>query len=345
MIFAKNTFILLCLSLLLLIPFNKGNAQGTAELEYKPLPKSLLWEITGKGLRKPSYLYGTIHLIPKDSFFITDATKERMSEADELVLEVPIGDMGLGEVFSMMKYMNMPAGQSLKTVLSPKDYAYLDSFLTALPGSGGGGGLLSTSLSIEGINRIQPSMAMQQISSAYCKTEDEETPDRPLDESMMPEDGEDITSSLMGMSMGDNVVYELYFTDIFKESDRPVSGLETAKEQMKVLSSVPVEEQAASLMQAVRNPESLCGEMGDLVALYRSQDIQQMVDMSSEDEMMGDHLDNFLNKRNANWIPQIEEKVLAGDCIFIAVGAAHLAGPEGVIHLLRKAGYTLKPLF
>ena len=37
---------------------------------------ALLWEITGKDLSKPSYLYGTIHLIPKNDFFLTEATKK-----------------------------------------------------------------------------------------------------------------------------------------------------------------------------------------------------------------------------------------------------------------------------
>lgn len=313
------------------------------ELEYKPLPKSLLWEISGNGLKRPSYLYGTIHLIPRDSFFITDATRERMGEADELVLEVPIADMGLGEMLGMMKYMNMPAGKSLKSVLSENDYAYLDSFINTLPS----GGLLSQ-MNMSTINRMQPSMSMQQISSAYCATQAEEPEDDVVLEEARPDNDPEENfggNSLMGMSMGDNVVYELYFTEQFDESDRPVSGLETAKDQMEVLTSVPVEEQAAALMEAVRNPSSLCGEMDDLVSIYRQQDIQQMIDMSAEDKSMGDHLDAFLDQRNKNWIPQIEAKVQAGNCLFIAVGAAHLAGPNGVVHLLRKAGYTMKPLY
>ncbi|MEZ4685376.1 MAG: TraB/GumN family protein [Bacteroidia bacterium] len=324
---------------------NKAFSQETsAELEYKPLPKSLLWEITGKGLKRPSYLYGTIHLIPKDSFFITDATKERMAEADELVLEVPIADMGLGDALKMMKYMRMPAGKSLKTILSAEDYAYLDSFMNALPASGG----LFSQTSMSSINTIQPTMAMQQISSAYCAEEDAALPEDgflniPDDEE--DEDDDIPTSRLMGISMGDNVVYELYFTDKFKALDKPVSGLETADEQMEILTSIPVEEQAASLMEAVRNPASLCGELDALVSIYRKHDIQLMIEMSAEDKSMGDHLDNFLDQRNKNWIPQIDKKVQEGNCLFIAVGAAHLAGPNGVIHLLRKDGYTLKPLF
>jgi uncharacterized protein YbaP (TraB family) len=331
----------LLLSLLVIIGFSSDAIaqDDKTELEYKPLPKSLLWEITGNGLKRPSYLYGTIHLIPKDSFFITDATLERIAEADELVLEVPIGDMGIGDALKMMKYMTMPEGKSLKSLLSEADYAYLDSFMNSLPTSGG----LFSQTSMSSINTMQPTMALQQISSAYCPTEeagDEEEND--IDE----EDDSDIpSSSLMGMPMGDNVVYELYFTEKFEDTDRPVSGLETADDQMKILTSIPVEEQAAALMEAVRNPSSLCGQLDALVTIYRQQDIQLMIEMSADDQSMGDHLDSFLDQRNKNWIPQIHRKVQSGDCLFIAVGAAHLAGPNGVIHLLRKEGYILKPLY
>jgi uncharacterized protein YbaP (TraB family) len=39
-----------------------------------PSDKALLWKISGNALKKPSYLLGTIHLIPKDKFKLSDAT-------------------------------------------------------------------------------------------------------------------------------------------------------------------------------------------------------------------------------------------------------------------------------
>jgi uncharacterized protein YbaP (TraB family) len=51
----------------------------------------------------------------------------------------------------------------------------------------------------------------------------------------------------------------------------------------------------------------------------------------------------FLENRNQNWIPQME-KMMESKSVFFAVGAAHLAGPEGVIELLIKKGFTLTPI-
>ncbi len=55
-------------------------------------------------------------------------------------------------------------------------------------------------------------------------------------------------------------------------------------------------------------------------------------------------LDAFDNEmvyaRNATWIPQLDELFTAGGA-FVAVGAAHLRGPRGVVALLRAKGYTI----
>ena len=51
----------------------------------------------------------------------------------------------------------------------------------------------------------------------------------------------------------------------------------------------------------------------------------------------------FLDNRNKKWVPQIMEMV-ADKKTFIAVGAGHLGGPNGVIRLLEREGYILTPV-
>jgi uncharacterized protein YbaP (TraB family) len=78
--------------------------------------------------------------------------------------------------------------------------------------------------------------------------------------------------------------------------------------------------------------------------VYKSQDINAMVTMISDDESgMGDFDELLVDMRNKNWIPIMEEKMKAGP-VFFAVGAGHLAGKNGVIPLLMRAGYTLTPV-
>ena len=58
---------------------------------------------------------------------------------------------------------------------------------------------------------------------------------------------------------------------------------------------------------------------------------------------MNDHQDVLLNNRNKNWVIQLK-KIMLQEPVFIAVGAGHLVGEKGLLALLKKEGYTLRPL-
>jgi uncharacterized protein len=86
------------------------------------------------------------------------------------------------------------------------------------------------------------------------------------------------------------------------------------------------------------------GQFDEMVKLYKNQDIVGMGTMMGEDESIGSHQDLLLNQRNRNWIPIMGEMMLAQPTFF-AVGAGHLGGDQGVVSLLRKAGYTVEPVW
>jgi uncharacterized protein len=88
--------------------------------------KSLLYEISGNGLSQPSYLYGTIHLICKDDFLMTEATKDKFSKTQQVYLELDIDDPKL--MPDMMKSMYMTDGSTIKTLLSEADYQKVSQF-------------------------------------------------------------------------------------------------------------------------------------------------------------------------------------------------------------------------
>ncbi|MBC7408697.1 MAG: TraB/GumN family protein [Arcicella sp.] len=88
--------------------------------------KSLLYEISGNGISKPSYLYGTIHIICKDDFVMTEATKQKFSEAQQVYLELDMDDPKM--MPEMMKSMYMTDGTTLKTLISEADYQKVSQF-------------------------------------------------------------------------------------------------------------------------------------------------------------------------------------------------------------------------
>ena len=89
------------------------------------LEKSLLWKISGNGLNKPSYLFGTIHLTCDTSL---DAnTLNALETTEQLYLELDMDDKSIQ--MQMMKLMMMKNGTKLSTLLSPEDFKILDDFM------------------------------------------------------------------------------------------------------------------------------------------------------------------------------------------------------------------------
>lgn len=87
---------------------------------------SLLWEISGKNLEKPSYLFGAIHLIGKSQFFMPEAAKERFDLATTLVMEINL-DSALTQQ-KLMQGMMMNGGITIKALLQ-EDYGKVKQFL------------------------------------------------------------------------------------------------------------------------------------------------------------------------------------------------------------------------
>ncbi|MFT4033346.1 MAG: TraB/GumN family protein [Siphonobacter sp.] len=86
---------------------------------------SLLWEISGKGLGQPSYLYGTFHLLCQQDLRLSDTTQAKFRQTEQLYLELDMDDPQ--EMGVMMTQMYMPK-QTLKDFISAEDYAYLVHF-------------------------------------------------------------------------------------------------------------------------------------------------------------------------------------------------------------------------
>lgn len=82
-----------------------------------------------------------------------------------------------------------------------------------------------------------------------------------------------------------------------------------------------------------------------MITVYKTQRLTEIEKLFKDSEFgMEEHQDILLNDRNKNWVKQLIT-LMQNQSVFTAVGAAHLVGKEGLINLLRKEGYTLKPVF
>lgn len=141
--------------------------------------------------------------------------------------------------------------------------------------------------------------------------------------------------------MKDSESYEQTIMKIQKEAEVELAGLETLEEQMSIFDDMSNEEQATMVMDAIRGDKKAEKQLDDMLRLYTSQNIDSMYLMVHEEgDVMADNEMQFLTERNQKWIPRMAE-MMEGNQIFFAVGAAHLGGPEGVLELLRREGYTV----
>jgi uncharacterized protein YbaP (TraB family) len=83
---------------------------------------SLLWEISGNQLKEPSYLFGTIHLIPEKEFFLSDIAKQKLAQSKRLCLEIDLDDPAT--ITASLKGV-MRKGVLLKDLLNGEDYTFL----------------------------------------------------------------------------------------------------------------------------------------------------------------------------------------------------------------------------
>lgn len=101
-----------------------------AQTKSPKLENSLLWEVSGNGLSKPSFLYGTVHMICGGDYFLSEKTKKAFEASDKLVLEINFADPN--EMTDMQK---MAMGkESLSKKLSPEELSKLDAILKKTAG-------------------------------------------------------------------------------------------------------------------------------------------------------------------------------------------------------------------
>lgn len=296
----------ICLFLsLCLVGIAALNAQDAV---YKPLPSenALLWKISGNGLQTPSYLYGTIHMIGKDDFFLTDSTRAAINGAEKVVFEIDMADMNnIMTQLGLLKDAMMKDNLTLRDLISEEDYALVKKHFADM------------GLPLIFFERMKPMFLSMFAEMDFSQA----------------------------LGSGDMVSYEMEIMSIAEAGNKETGGLETAAYQMSLFDSIPYAEQARMLVEAIKSHDPNSGEadFDKMVELYKAQDVAGMADMMSDDDSIGAYEDILLHQRNRNWIP-VMQKMMAEKPCFFAVGAGHLGGEQGVIALLRKSGYTVEPV-
>ena len=144
--------------------------------------------------------------------------------------------------------------------------------------------------------------------------------------------------------MGKTESYELRFENIAKASSVPVEGLETVADQMGIFDRMTREQQSEMVMESIREGDDEMDEIKKMQQIYTTQDLDALYALIEQDGGFLEEIETeLLTDRNANWAKQLVN-YMDGRQVFVAVGAAHLGGPNGLIRLLEAQGYLLTPV-
>jgi len=124
--------------------------------------KSLLWEVTGKDLSKPVYIYGTMHLLCASDAALSDNMQKIVQHADEIYFEIDMDD--IGELLSGLKEGAMKNDTSLADLYSSDEYERIKTFFDH-HGMG---------MELQMLNKMQPMLISALVYQAVlpCKAAD-----------------------------------------------------------------------------------------------------------------------------------------------------------------------------
>ena len=89
---------------------------------------TLLWEISGRGLTQPSYVYGTMHVVCADDAKMSIGLKNAIAKAKQVFLEIDMDNMD--EMMSVMKFARMNNGLKISDLVTPVEYMRLEEYFS-----------------------------------------------------------------------------------------------------------------------------------------------------------------------------------------------------------------------
>ena len=276
----------------------------------------LLYKISGNGMKEPSYIIGTHHFTQASFVDSIPGVQQALDETQQVYGELVMDDMMKPEtLMRMAQAMMMPEGVTLSSLLTTDEATRLNAAMKELLGVD-----LNTPMVGAQLDRMMPTaLSTQFTQSLYLKNH----------------------PAINGQDQFDS-----YFQNKAREQGKGVYGLETVDFQMEVLlTGQPLERQKELLMCMVDNLDFQLQMLEELTNAFRRQDLEAVgkaldVKLGNSCDSTPEETAKLIENRNANWIEQMPAIMQSKPTLF-AVGAAHLVGDKGVLHLLRNAGYSV----
>jgi uncharacterized protein YbaP (TraB family) len=273
------------------------NAQKSKQPQYP----SLLWEITGNGLTKPSYLFGTMHVSSKLAFHLSDSFYMALKSVDAVALELnpALWQPQMVELEKMkaiyQDYSELPSGDYL-TEKSFQIGKFDDELKTALAS--------------------EPAVVNSLLYRSYKSDEDFE----------------------------EDTFLDLYIFQTARKLGKRTTGVEDYYESEKLMLEAYRDMAKEKKKKSMDYDRDLTYNIGEkLQEAYRRGDLDLLDSLDQMTERSEAYREKFMYQRNVIQAHSIDT-ILKKSSLFVGVGSGHLPGKRGVIELLRKMGYKLRPI-
>ena len=267
-------------------------------------PKTVFWEISGNGLEKNSYLFGTIHIMPKSEFDKFSKADNILKESEQLVLEMAI-DVPLKKQIEWAKQLVLPTGESISDFMDEEEFVKLKSYAID--------SLEVKEIMFKNYLRLKPFAFYSALIPHVIGRRIE---------------GYEMHFSKISKKKKIPVA-ELESFEIQLAIFDSISN----EDQLKMFFSgeLDLHTEMAELLDIYKRQDIY--EMASLMAEEEAAEEIEYASMENE----------LITQRNKNWVIKLDS-LMSEKSSFIAVGAGHLAGEHGLIKLLRESGYSVEAI-
>ena len=272
----------------------------------------LLWKVSGNGLGRPSYIFGTHHMAPATMIDQIKGMDQAISACDVVVGEVEKDSLTSPEVQARMAQdMIAPLDSTLDKLLTTEEYSIVEKVFNKYFGAMG--------VKLSQMKNLKPSAISTQMQAMqalkYFPSFD--------------------ATNLIDVAVQTRA----------NDAGRPSAGLESVQEQIDLLFNGPLMEQAKGLVESCKQDEFFQVQSAALVDAYMAQDLDKILTVMTDATMGGsdEAMDALIYHRNRAWVVNLIEMMPERACL-VCVGAGHLPGDQGLIQLLRNEGYTVEPI-
>ncbi len=269
-----------------------------------PAARPALWQVSDADTTV--YLFGTIHLLPKNYRWRTAKFDQAVAGSQQLMVETIVDE---GNPHQMMAALSSLAfSPNLPPITARVPPEKRPALEAAIRKSG---------MPLASLDRMETWAAAFMLLGNQFRA--------------------------MGLKTGDGVESVLRTT--FAGQGKTIGELETNREQLSFFDVLPEQAQRVLLEGAIEEPKNMSQEFDRMLSSWARGDIEQIARSFNENLAASPELrEVLLKRRNENWSRWVQRRMAAPGSVMIAVGAGHLAGSDSLVDLLRRGGYTVRRL-